>query len=120
MNQPSLLGTFDPCALNPRRVEANQEWSLFCPNEAPGLAEVWGDEFEALYQKYEAEGRARKVVRAQQLWFAVLEAQIETGNPYVLFKVGGWCKDTCLTAVCAACAWQGACWHTYTSQLMQV
>lgn len=68
------------------RVEANSEWSLFCPSEAPGLADVWGDEFAALYVKYEREGRAVKVVRAQQLWFAVLEAQIETGNPYMLFK----------------------------------
>eukprot|EP00882_Tetradesmus_deserticola_P026940 GHRQ01029763.1.p1 GENE.GHRQ01029763.1~~GHRQ01029763.1.p1 ORF type:complete len:332 (+),score=176.05 GHRQ01029763.1:172-1167(+) len=69
-----------------RRVEANGDWSLFCPNEAPGLAEVWGEEFEQLYARYEEEGRARKVVRAQQLWFAVLEAQIETGNPYMLYK----------------------------------
>ena len=59
-----------------RRVEANEDWSLFCPNEAPGLAEVWGDKFDELYTRYEAEGRARKVVRAQQLWFAVLESQI--------------------------------------------
>jgi ribonucleoside-diphosphate reductase subunit M1 len=69
-----------------QRVEANEDWSLFCPNEAPGLAEVWGDEFDKLYTHYEEEGRARKVVRAQQLWFAVLEAQIETGNPYMLYK----------------------------------
>ncbi|WIA16589.1 hypothetical protein OEZ85_013257 [Tetradesmus obliquus] len=69
-----------------QRVESNTDWSLFCPNEAPGLADVWGEEFEALYTKYEEEGRARKVVRAQQLWFAVLEAQIETGNPYMLYK----------------------------------
>ncbi|KAF6263522.1 NSG5 protein [Scenedesmus sp. NREL 46B-D3] len=69
-----------------QRVEANEDWSLFCPNEAPGLAEVWGEAFDKLYTRYEDEGRARKVVRAQQLWFAVLEAQIETGNPYMLFK----------------------------------
>ncbi|KIY94382.1 ribonucleoside-diphosphate reductase largesubunit [Monoraphidium neglectum] len=69
-----------------RRVESNEDWSLFCPNEAPGLAEVWGDEFDALYTKYEREGRARRVVRAQQLWFAILEGQIETGNPFMLFK----------------------------------
>lgn len=68
------------------RVEANGEWSLFCPNEAPGLADVWGDEFNELYFRYEAEGRAKKVVRAQQLWFAIMEAQIETGNPYMLYK----------------------------------
>lgn len=70
-------------------MESNGEWSLFCPNEAPGLAEVWGEEFNQLYTSYEAQGRARKVVRAQQLWFAILEAQIETGNPYMLYK------DTC-------------------------
>jgi ribonucleotide reductase alpha subunit len=70
-----------------QRVEANTEWSLFCPNEAPGLADVWGDAFVELYERYEREGRCRKVVKAQQLWFAILEAQIETGNPYMLFKV---------------------------------
>jgi ribonucleoside-diphosphate reductase alpha subunit len=69
-----------------RRVEANGEWSLFCPNEAPGLCDVWGEEFEALYAKYEKEGRARKKVKAQDLWFAMLESQIETGTPYILFK----------------------------------
>ena len=69
-----------------RRVEDNAEWSLFCPNEAPGLADVWGEKFDELYARYEREGRARRVVRAQQLWFAILEAQIETGNPFVLFK----------------------------------
>lgn len=56
--------------------QANGEWSLFCPNEAPGLADCWGEEFEALYSKYEREGRARKTIKAQQLWFAVLEAQV--------------------------------------------
>ncbi|KAI3434460.1 hypothetical protein D9Q98_002537 [Chlorella vulgaris] len=69
-----------------QRVESNGEWSLFCPNEAPGLADCWGPEFEALYAKYESEGRARKVIKAQQLWFAVLEAQVETGNPFMLYK----------------------------------
>ncbi|GBF90100.1 ribonucleoside-diphosphate reductase large subunit [Raphidocelis subcapitata] len=69
-----------------KRVEANEDWSLFCPNEAPGLADVWGEKFDELYTRYEREGRARKVVRAQQLWFAVLEAQIETGNPFMLYK----------------------------------
>jgi ribonucleoside-diphosphate reductase subunit M1 len=67
-------------------VEENGDWSLFCPNEAPGLAEVWGEKFDELYTSYERSGRARKVVRAQQLWFAILEAQIETGNPFMLFK----------------------------------
>ncbi|ASU35713.1 ribonucleoside-diphosphate reductase subunit alpha [Mucilaginibacter xinganensis] len=69
-----------------QRVEANEEWSLFCPHEAPGLADCWGKEFEALYTKYEKEGRARKVVKAQELWFAVLDAQVETGTPYLLYK----------------------------------
>ena len=68
------------------RVKADAEWSLFCPNEAPGLHECYGGEFEALYHKYEKEGRARKVVRAQELWFAILESQIETGTPYILYK----------------------------------
>jgi ribonucleoside-diphosphate reductase alpha chain len=61
-------------------------WSLFCPNEAPGLAEVWGEEFERLYEKYEKEGKFRKQVKAQDLWFEVLESQIETGTPYILYK----------------------------------
>jgi ribonucleoside-diphosphate reductase alpha chain len=69
-----------------KRVEENGDWSLFCPNEAPGLHECWGKEFEMLYAKYEKEGRARRTVKAQELWFAVLEAQTETGTPYMLFK----------------------------------
>lgn len=68
------------------RVEQDKEWSLFCPNEAPGLADCWGEKFNELYTRYEEEGRAKKVVRAQQLWFAILEAQVETGNPYMLYK----------------------------------
>jgi ribonucleoside-diphosphate reductase alpha subunit len=69
-----------------KRVESNGDWSLFCPNEAPGLGDTFGDEFEALYNRYEAEGRQRKVIKAQDLWFAILEAQIETGTPYMLYK----------------------------------
>ncbi|RYE20317.1 MAG: ribonucleoside-diphosphate reductase subunit alpha [Sphingobacteriales bacterium] len=69
-----------------RRVEANEDWSLFCPHEAPGLADCFGEEFDALYTKYEAEGRARRVIKAQELWFAVLDAQVETGTPYLLYK----------------------------------
>jgi ribonucleoside-diphosphate reductase alpha chain len=68
------------------RVEANEDWSLFCPHEAPGLADCFGAEFVALYTKYEKEGRARKVIKAQDLWFAVLDAQVETGTPYLLYK----------------------------------
>lgn len=69
-----------------KRVEADGEWSLFCPSEAPGLSECWGMEFEALYKRYESEGRARKTIKAQELWFAILESQIETGTPYLLYK----------------------------------
>ena len=69
-----------------KRVEANGEWSLFCPNEAPGLHEVHSEEFEALYEKYEKEGLARKTIPAQKLWYAILEGQIETGGPFMLYK----------------------------------
>jgi len=69
-----------------KRVESNEMWSLFCPNEAPGLADVWGDDFERLYEKYEKEGKFRRQIKAQDLWFEVLEAQIETGTPYMLYK----------------------------------
>jgi len=69
-----------------KRVEANGEWSLFCPNEAPGLADCWGEAFETLYTKYEQEGRARKTIKAQDLWFKIMESQIETGTPYMLYK----------------------------------
>jgi ribonucleoside-diphosphate reductase alpha chain len=69
-----------------RRVEANEDWSLFCPHEAPGMADCFGKEFEDLYERYEKEGRARKVIKAQELWFAILDAQIETGTPYLLYK----------------------------------
>lgn len=69
-----------------QRVEEGGDWSLMCPHECPGLSDCWGEEFEALYLKYEKEGKARKVVKAQDLWFAVLDAQIETGTPYLLYK----------------------------------
>lgn len=69
-----------------QRVQENAEWSLFCPNECPGLYDTYGGEFEALYHKYEKEGRARKTIKAQELWFKILESQIETGNPYMLYK----------------------------------
>lgn len=69
-----------------KRVEANQDWSLFCPHEAPGLHECWGEAFERLYTQYETEGRARKTIKAQDLWFAILNAQVETGTPYLLYK----------------------------------
>lgn len=69
-----------------KRVQANESWTLFCPHEAPGLNKVYGEAFEALYAKYEAEGRGRKTVRAQDLWAQILTAQIETGTPYMLYK----------------------------------
>ena len=68
------------------RVEKNEQWTLFCPSEAPGLSDVYGDEFRALYTKYEQEGRGRKQVDAQKLWFRILDSQIETGTPYILYK----------------------------------
>ncbi|GJX95687.1 ribonucleoside-diphosphate reductase large subunit [Tanacetum coccineum] len=71
------------------RVQSNGQWSLFCPNEAPGLADCWGQEFETLYTQYEKQGKAKTVVQAQNLWFEVLKSQIETGTPYMLYK------DTC-------------------------
>ncbi len=69
-----------------RRVEADAEWSLFCPSEAPGLADVYGAEFDAMYEGYEAAGRARKRVSARKLWFQILDTQMETGTPYLLYK----------------------------------
>ena len=69
-----------------KRIENNESWSLFCPNEAPGLADCWGEDFERLYEKYEKEGKFRKQIKAQDLWFEILEAQIETGTPYMLYK----------------------------------
>jgi ribonucleoside-diphosphate reductase alpha subunit len=68
------------------RVEKNEPWTLFCPSEAPGLADVYGEEFKTLYERYEAEGRGRKQIDAQKLWFKVLDSQIETGTPYLLYK----------------------------------
>ena len=69
-----------------KRVEANENWSLFSPDETKDLHERYGDDFEKLYTKYEKEGKARKSVKAQDLWFEILESQIETGNPYILYK----------------------------------
>jgi ribonucleoside-diphosphate reductase alpha chain len=82
-----------------RRVEANEEWTLFCPHEAPGLADCHGAEFEALYERYEKEGRGRKTIKAQELWFAVLDAQVETGTPYLLYKDAANAKSTSKTWV---------------------
>jgi len=69
-----------------KRVEQDGEWTLFCPTEAPGLADVVGEQFEELYIRYEREGRGRKTVSAQKLWFQILDTQMETGTPYILYK----------------------------------
>ncbi|MCB9344353.1 MAG: ribonucleoside-diphosphate reductase subunit alpha [Lewinellaceae bacterium] len=74
------------CDLFMERVKDDAEWSLFDPNEAPNLYDVYGKEFETLYTQYEQEGKARKTVKARDLWTAVLESQIETGTPYILYK----------------------------------
>ena len=69
-----------------KRVEEDTTWTLMCPNECPGLDEVYGDEFEALYLSYEAQGKGRKTIKARELWEKILESQIETGTPYMLYK----------------------------------
>lgn len=69
-----------------RRVESNGMWSLMCPHSSPGLYDCWGEEFEKLYESYEAEGRYLRQVKAQDLWFAIIESQVETGTPYMLYK----------------------------------
>jgi ribonucleotide reductase alpha subunit len=68
------------------RVKASAKWSYFCPDECPGLADAVGEAFKTLYEKYESDGKARKTVNARDLWFKVLDAQMETGTPYILFK----------------------------------
>jgi len=69
-----------------KRVEADGDWTLFCPSEAPGLSDVHSQDFEELYTKYEKEGRGRRTVKAQKLWFQILDTQMETGTPYLLYK----------------------------------
>jgi len=69
-----------------QRVEENGDWTLMCPKECPGLADTHGKKFEKLYKKYESEGKGRKTIKAQELWFKILESQIETGTPYMLYK----------------------------------
>ena len=69
-----------------QRIKENGDWSLFCPNECPGLENVYGEKFITLYRQYEFEGKARKVVKARDLWFQILDAQMETGTPYLLYK----------------------------------
>jgi ribonucleoside-diphosphate reductase alpha chain len=74
------------CDLFMKRVEADATWTLMCPNECPGMDEVYGEEFEALYTSYEAAGKGRKTIKARELWEKILESQIETGTPYMLYK----------------------------------
>lgn len=69
-----------------KRVEDDGEWTLMCPHECPGLAEVYGNEFKELYERYESEGKGRKTIKARQLWFSILDSQMETGTPYILYK----------------------------------
>ncbi|TVZ26122.1 ribonucleoside-diphosphate reductase alpha chain [Gillisia sp. Hel_I_86] len=69
-----------------QRVEQDSTWTLMCPNECPGLFDIHGDEFDALYLKYEAEGKGRKTIKARELWEKILESQVETGTPYMLYK----------------------------------
>jgi len=68
------------------RVKNNTKWSLFCPYECPGLSDVYSEEFVKLYEKYESEGKAKKIINARDLWFHILDAQMETGTPYILYK----------------------------------
>ena len=68
------------------RVKSSSKWSLFCPHECPGLSDVYGDKFVSLYEKYESEGKARKTINARDLWFKILDSQMETGTPYILYK----------------------------------
>ena len=68
------------------RIKENKKWSLFCPDECPGLSDVYGEKFKELYETYESSGKARKTMDARDLWFKVLDAQMETGTPYLLYK----------------------------------
>lgn len=68
------------------RVKADGDWTLMCPDECPGLADCYGNDFKELYCRYEKEGRGKKTIKAQTLWKHIIESQIETGNPYILFK----------------------------------
>ena len=69
-----------------KRIGENGDWTLMCPDKCPGLSDVYGDEFDTLYQKYEKEGKGNKTMKARDLWFKILDSQIETGTPYMLYK----------------------------------
>lgn len=79
-----------------KRVEQDGDWTLFSPDEAPNLHEVYGDEFEALYERYENEGRGRKTISAQKLWYSILDAQIETGGPFICYKDAANSEHCCM------------------------
>ena len=68
------------------KIKTNEDWCLFCPDECPGLADVYGAEFKALYQKYEAQGRQKRKIKSRELWFKILDSQMETGTPYLCYK----------------------------------
>lgn len=69
-----------------KRVKSNDKWTLMCPDKCPGLSDVYGDEFEKLYAKYETDGKGSKTMNARDIWFKILDSQIETGTPYMLYK----------------------------------
>ena len=69
-----------------KRVEKGEKWTLMCPDECPGLSDCYGDEFVELYEKYEQDGKGKDQIDAQKIWFAILNSQIETGTPYLLYK----------------------------------
>ncbi len=69
-----------------KRVHTDQDWTLMCPDECPGLSDVYGEEFEKLYAKYESENRGKRTIKARELWFHILDSQMETGTPYLLYK----------------------------------
>jgi ribonucleoside-diphosphate reductase alpha chain len=74
------------CDLFMERVKNNAKWALFCPYECPGLSDIYGEEFNELYEKYEKDNKARKIINARDLWFKILDSQMETGTPYLLYK----------------------------------
>jgi len=80
-----FLGLWTP-DLFMERVKTDKQWSLFCPDQCPGLSDAYGDDFNKLYERYESEGKAVKTIKARELWFKILDAQMETGTPYILFK----------------------------------
>jgi len=69
-----------------KRVKSNGKWALFCPDECPGLSDLYGEQFDKLYEKYESENKERKIINARDLWFKILDSQMETGTPYILYK----------------------------------